>query len=1216
MMACWVTAGCASQETVRGQAPTGAAPYGPTPYAPAQQAGPASGASPYPATAGAPPGYGPSGYGPPGYGAPSYVAPSYAAPGYPPPSGVMPAYTAVPTQPETIRAPSSIADGSAAPGQTVVLQVVIEGVHGSQEKKIPKLKTRSGEPYDPQAVEDDVKAILKTRKFVDVSPRVQPANNGVVVIFQVVERPVIHYIKIIGCEHALRSSLLDKTDLKVKDGLDPYAIKEARDKLESYYHDHGYDRVRVFVAEGLNAGDQGVVFLIDEGRKQKIWLVNFVGNTFETGARLATQIDSGPPYVYTKYFWGGFKGYADRKKIDEDIEKLTSYYRSFGYFQAKIGREWSFDEDENWMYLTFVINEGPRYKVRNISFLGNRTFDTARLSKDMKLHGNDFFNQGAMNKDLGKIRDFYGSFGFVFADIQADPRLLEESNQLDLVFNVKEGSRYRVGKINISITGESPHTSYVTILDRLSLHPGDIIDTTLLRKDERRLKGSGLYASDPNKAPKIVFSPPPGMDDPNKQLAERPNRRPGWMGGSSSSDSSGPGSSSQPFGPSFGSPNGSGSDSSSGSSGSGSTGSAGSNYRGQAPDSDPAPIQTLDVNFEFEPAQPPSQKAPAQPRQAQPQQYQPQQAQPRQAQQPATPVHGVEWIDPCPDEPAPEHTGQSSFSVPRLLPQQRTNSNGAPEGLVICGQEATTIGVGGGEESEADDESQGPIIRGQSPAYGGYNPGATGPDSANPGTYNSAPQGYGAASAAQAQAPYNPGSGAYPIGPGYAPSAGYAPPPGYAAQPAYAQQPVPQAPLIYNQQPPANYAGPGAYPQYPPTPVPLPGTSMSGGTVNYYQIPGAAPAPGASPTRYTTDPTTGLPLLEIDPQAVETQTGKLSIGVGVNSDAGLVGSIVIDEQNFDPFRYPSGWEDFRNGTAFRGGGDQLRIELAPGVEVQNYVISLRNPYLFDTPISYSNSIAYFERYYDNWTDTRVSYSTSLGYYFTPDLLGNLGYTIERVKISGETLPTPPEVVNAEGWSFENGPSVGFQHDTRDSPFLPGSGHLIRYNLQYYFGRFDYAIQKIDLRQYFTLGERPDGSGKQVLGFGSTVGFAGHETPVFDTFYAGGFSTLRGFAFRGVSPLDEGVAVGGDFEWLNTVEYNMPITADDVVRGVAFVDFGTVESSADHFDAKDIRVAPGVGLRLQIPALGAAPIALDLAFPLHMLPGDQGQIFSFSLGVTR
>ncbi len=477
----------------------------------------------------------------------------------------------------------------------------------------------------------------------------------------------------------------------------------------------------------------------------------------------------------------------------------------------------------------------------------------------------------------------------------------------------------------------------------------------------------------------------------------------------------------------------------------------------------------------------------------------------------------------------------------------------------------------------------------------------------------------------------------YPTAPGYSqPPAYSAPPPGYSAPPAYAQGPT-YTPAPANYQPPPNGSyppggypqqtyPPGTYPQYggaPPAEAigpgqlmgPAPGTPVPGGVRGYYQIPGAA-LPGGPPVGQMRSDPFGLPYLDISTQAVETQTGKLSIGVGVNSDAGLVGSIVIDEQNFDPFRYPSGWGDFRNGTAFRGGGDQLRIELAPGTQVQNYVISLRNPYLFDTPVSFTNSVSYFERFYDNWTDTRVSGSSGLGYYFTPDLMGNIGIVAERVKISSPTTPTPPEVDNALGWSFETGVTTGFSHDTRDNAFLPGQGHLIKYSFEYMWGRFDYPIQKIDLRQYYTLGERPDGSGKQVLGIGTTVGFAGSQTPVFDTFYAGGYSSLRGFAFRGVSPLDEGVAVGGDFEFLSTIEYNVPITADDVVRGVAFVDFGTVTTNVNQFDGKDIRVAPGFGLRIQIPALGAAPIALDFAFPLNRQPGDQGEIFSFSLGVAR
>ena len=93
----------------------------------------------------------------------------------------------------------------------------------------------------------------------------------------------------------------------------------------------------------------------------------------------------------------------------------------------------------------------------------------------------------------------------------------------------------------------------------------------------------------------------------------------------------------------------------------------------------------------------------------------------------------------------------------------------------------------------------------------------------------------------------------------------------------------------------------------------------------------------------------------------------------------------------------------------------------------------------------------------------------------------------------------------------------------------------------------------------------------------------------------------------------GAIVGGPFEWLNTVEYLFPITADDTLRGVVFTDFGTVESNVS---IHQMRVAPGFGLRITLPAMGPAPIALDFAVPVVYAPYDSQQLFSFFVGFAR
>jgi len=222
---------------------------------------------------------------------------------------------------------------------------------------------------------------------------------------------------------------------------------------------------------------------------------------------------------------------------------------------------------------------------------------------------------------------------------------------------------------------------------------------------------------------------------------------------------------------------------------------------------------------------------------------------------------------------------------------------------------------------------------------------------------------------------------------------------------------------------------------------------------------------------------------------------------------------------------------------------------------------------------------------------------------------------ERVTIFNPHVPTPPQLAEAVGQNDRYGFGIGLAHDTRDSPFLPTQGHLASVNFEEVVGTFQYPRVDVEARQYYLLHQRADGSGRHVLGIGGVFGVTGENTPIYDNYFAGGFSSLRGFAFRGASPLVGNVQVGGRFQFLGTAEYLFPITADDALRGVFFCDFGTVEKNVA-LHADQFRVAPGFGLRITVPAMGPAPIALDLAVPVAFAPGDQIQNFAFWIGYTR
>ena len=91
----------------------------------------------------------------------------------------------------------------------------------------------------------------------------------------------------------------------------------------------------------------------------------------------------------------------------------------------------------------------------------------------------------------------------------------------------------------------------------------------------------------------------------------------------------------------------------------------------------------------------------------------------------------------------------------------------------------------------------------------------------------------------------------------------------------------------------------------------------------------------------------------------------------MNSNAGLTGSIILDEQNFDIRRWPRSFSDLIYGQPFRGGGQRFRLEALPGTQFQRYSASWMEPYLFDTPVSFGLSGNYFTRRFVDWDEQRL-----------------------------------------------------------------------------------------------------------------------------------------------------------------------------------------------------------------------------------------------------
>jgi outer membrane protein insertion porin family len=370
-----------------------------------------------------------------------------------------------------------------------------------------------------------------------------------------------------------------------------------------------------------------------------------------------------------------------------------------------------------------------------------------------------------------------------------------------------------------------------------------------------------------------------------------------------------------------------------------------------------------------------------------------------------------------------------------------------------------------------------------------------------------------------------------------------------------------------------------------------------------------------SVTPIGTDPTYRDLLVEV----IEGRTAQFSVTAGISSNGGVGGGVTYTQRNFDIANLPEKWTDVFTDRAFTGAGQTFRLSFEPGTIATNAVVDFYEPYLFDQPYGLGLSGYLRDRKRENYDDRRsggrVRLDRRFGYHWT----AGVALRGEDVRIDNIEDPAerPPEIVDAEGHSTLTSTSLEVRRDTRNPGVFSYSGSLSSARAEFY-GTLggDYNFQKFEAswEAFYTLHEDLT-ERKTVLGLHGNAGYITGDSVFFERFYGGGLGSVRGFAYRGISPR-AGTAqdpVGGDFALTGTAEVSFPVIGD-TLRGVVFTDAGTVERD---LAIGTIRSSVGAGFRLILPILGnQMPLAVDFALPMTKSSEDDTQTISFSFGYSQ
>ena len=360
----------------------------------------------------------------------------------------------------------------------------------SKERILAQMRTKVGQPYSDQVVEQDIETLYKTGSVLNVRIFAQPEGNGVKVIVAVQTRSIVREIEIDGAEQVKAKRLRKEIKLKLNQPVNEQELDEARQKIVEVYQGRGYNDVSVqFRVDPIDEkrGTARVVFTVNEGLKGAVRQIHFEGNEHFSEKVLRKQMKTrGKTLVY----FLDKSGRLDEVQLEQDLDKIREWYQNHGYIDVQIKDTRKERTKNGPMILTIVIAEGPQYHVGKLTISGYQATSEQKIRALLKMKEGSVYSPKQLRDDAKAVADAYGSGGYV------DLVVLPEGTpagpaRIDVHYKIEEGDRSFVERINIA---GNTRTKDKVIRREVLLAPGDVFNTVRVDTTKKRLENLGYFA--------------------------------------------------------------------------------------------------------------------------------------------------------------------------------------------------------------------------------------------------------------------------------------------------------------------------------------------------------------------------------------------------------------------------------------------------------------------------------------------------------------------------------------------------------------------------------------------------------------------------------------------------------------------------------------------------------------------------------------------------
>ena len=330
-----------------------------------------------------------------------------------------------------------------------VRDIRVEGLQRVEAGTIfASLPVRVGDSYDDQKAAAAIQALFALGLFKDV--RIEVSGDVLVVIVE--ERPTVADVDFSGNKEFEKDALSKALrDIGLADGrpFDRALLDRAEQELKRQYINRSlYAAEVVTTVTPIERNRVNLAFTLTEGERAKIKEIRIVGNKVfsESTLRDLFDLDTGGWLSwYTK------SDQYSRPKLNADIETLRSYYLSRGYLEFRIdSTQVVISPDKQEINIAINVTEGERYVVSGVKLEGNYLGKDDEFKALVTIQPGQAYNADQVVQTTKAFSDYFGNFGYAFAQVEARPEVDRVNNRVALVLQAEPSRRAYVRRLNVA----------------------------------------------------------------------------------------------------------------------------------------------------------------------------------------------------------------------------------------------------------------------------------------------------------------------------------------------------------------------------------------------------------------------------------------------------------------------------------------------------------------------------------------------------------------------------------------------------------------------------------------------------------------------------------------------------------------------------------------------------------------------------------------------